>query len=129
MKRSANKALDASLGSARDSKRPAPDFSLEEHREWSDSIVPASSSSESHVTDSTIVVSDSIRPESAIAAQESAEPAALDPMLPLAPDGDAAAGPRPESDFYEWEFIPSPVRLRRSHRISDLTWLSVESGD
>ena len=48
-------------------------------------------------------------------------------VLPVA-HGDAAAGPRPESDFYQWEVVASPVRnqLRRSQQIRDETWLAVD---
>jgi hypothetical protein len=38
------------------------------------------------------------------------------------PDGDAAAGPKPEADYYAWQVIASPVRLRRSKPISEETW-------
>ena len=51
--------------------------------------------------------------------------------LPLVTDGDAAAGPRPLSDYFQWEVVASPVRcrtLRRSHHISPETW-EVIDGD
>lgn len=49
---------------------------------------------------------------------------AAPPFLPVVADGDAGAGPRPESDYYKWEIVASPVRrrFRRSCRISDETW-------
>jgi len=59
---------------------------------------------------------------------QSVTPAA---QLPLVADGDAAAGPRPLSDYFEWEIVASPVRhrtLRRSHRISPET-LELIDGD
>lgn len=52
--------------------------------------------------------------------------------LPLVADGDAAAGPRPLSDYFQWEVVASPVRcstLRRSHRINPETFELIDGAN
>lgn len=132
MKRPADDAFDSTLESTGDDKRPAVDSCSR----------PTAAREESMRHDSTVAAS---RHDSTVAASSSAASAGgiaiplqepseelPDPALPLAPDGDAAAGPRPVSDYFEWELVPSPVRpakLRRSHAISDRTWLVLDAED
>ena len=66
-------------------------------------------------------------------AQAAVAASSLTPPLPLVADGDAAAGPPPESDYYLWHLVPSPVRrrprLHRSQPIGDETWTLIEDGE
>ena len=67
--------------------------------------------------------------ESSLATQVASADSQPDLSLPVISHGDAAAGPRPESDFYEFEVVASPVRsrsLRRSKVISEETWTTLE---
>lgn len=125
MKRTAHEALDSLPGASRDGKRSASDSSGRDPALIGESV-PGSTRPEVSVA----YVVDS-NPTTNVSSEQPYDPDAApsSPTLPLEPDGDAAAGPRPASDYFDWEiidFVPSPKRLRRSHRISEYTWKLLE---
>ena len=76
-----------------------------------------------------------VHPAGPPSAQAAVAASSLTPPLPLVADGDAAAGPPgpPESDYYSWHWVPSPVRrrprLHRSQPISAETWTLIEESE